>query len=84
LGAPSGALHRFRPLTHAFRLTSKVLAMDETPIKAGRKSKGKTKQGYYWPIFGDQQEVAFSFARSRAHNYAAEILGEYCGKFHLR
>jgi len=62
-------------------LTSQVLAMDETPIKAGRKSKGKMKQGYYWPIFGDQQEVAFPFARSRAHKHAAEILGEYCGTF---
>jgi len=62
-------------------LTSQVLAMDETPIKAGRKSKGKMKQAYYWPIFGDQKEVAFPFARSRAHKHAAEILGEYCGTF---
>jgi transposase len=62
-------------------LTSQVLAMDETPIKAGRKSKRKMKQGYYWPVFGDQQEVAFPFATSRAHRHAAEILGEYCGTF---
>jgi len=62
-------------------LTSKVLAMDETPIKAGRKSKGKMKQGYYWPVFGDKKEVAFPFARSRAHKHAVEILGEYCGTF---
>jgi transposase len=62
-------------------LTSQVLAMDETPIKAGRKSKGKMKQGYYWPIFGDQKELAFPFARSRAHRHAVEILGEFCGTF---
>jgi transposase len=28
-------------------LRSRVLAMDETPIKAGRMSKGKMKQGYF-------------------------------------
>ena len=60
-------------------LTSKVLAMDETPIKAGRKSKGKMKQGYFWPVYGDQDEVAFPFATSRGHQHAVEILGEYCG-----
>ena len=60
-------------------LTSRVLAMDETPIKAGRKSKGKMKPGYFWPVYGDQDEVAFPFARSRGHRQAVEILGEYCG-----
>jgi len=60
-------------------LTSRVLAMDETPIKAGRKSKGKMKQGYFWPVYGDQEEVAFPFATSRGHQHAVEILGEYCG-----
>ena len=60
-------------------LTSRVLAMDETPIKAGRKSKGKMKKGYFWPVYGDQDEVAFPFARSRGHKHAVEILGEYCG-----
>ena len=60
-------------------LTSQVLAMDETPIKAGRKSKGKMRQGYYWPIYGDRDEVAFPYATSRGHQHAVEILGEYCG-----
>ena len=60
-------------------LASRVLAMDETPIKAGRKSKGKMKQAYYWPVYGDQDEVAFPFATSRGHDHAVEILGEYCG-----
>jgi len=60
-------------------LTSRVLAMDETPIKAGRKSKGKMKQGYFWPVYGDQDEVAFRFATSRGHQHAVDILGEYCG-----
>ncbi len=40
-------------------LRSRVLAMDETPIRAGRKSKGKMRTSYFWSIYGDQHEVAF-------------------------
>jgi transposase len=67
-------------------LTSQVLAMDETPIRAGRKprsgssgKKGKMKTGYFWPVYGDRDEVAFPFAASRAKKEAEEILGAYCG-----
>ena len=42
-------------------LQSKVLAMDETPIKAGKKSKGKMNTAYFWPMYGDADEVAFTF-----------------------
>ncbi len=60
-------------------LGSSVLAIDETPIRAGRKSKGKMRTAYYWPIYGDQDEVAFPYASSRAHVHVEEILGEWCG-----
>jgi transposase len=60
-------------------LRSQVLAMDETPIRAGRKSKGKMRTAYFWPIYGDRDEVAFPYASSRAHGHATAILGEYCG-----
>jgi transposase len=60
-------------------LRSSVLAMDETPIRAGRKSKGKMRTGFFWPIYGDQNEVAFPYASSREHKHAGEILGEWCG-----
>jgi transposase len=60
-------------------LHSKVLAMDETPVRAGRSSKGKMRRAYFWPIYGDQHEVAFPYAPSRAHAHATSILGEYCG-----
>jgi len=39
-------------------LQSKVLAMDEVSIKAGRKGKGKMKQTYFCPLYGDLDEVA--------------------------
>ena len=37
------------------------------------------KTGYFWPVYGDQNEVAFPFATSRAKKEAEEILGAYCG-----
>lgn len=65
-------------------LASKVLAMDETPIKAGRKKKkppgcGKMNTAYFWPLFGDQDEVAFHFAPTRAHSVVFELLDGYAG-----
>jgi transposase len=60
-------------------LQSKVLAMDETPIKAGQASKGKLHQGFFWPLYGDKDEVAFPYGATRALIQAQEILGEFAG-----
>jgi len=60
-------------------LNSDVLAMDETPIKAGRKGHGKMKTGYFWPVYGDKNEIAFPFAPSRSGEMVRKVLGEYCG-----
>ena len=52
-------------------LLSRVLAMDETPIKAGRKQKGKMRQAYIWPIYGELDEIVFRYTNtkhSRASN----------------
>ena len=60
-------------------LQSWLLVMDETPLKAGRREKGKLHRGYLWPIYGDQDEVAFPFAASRAQAVVREALGTFCG-----
>jgi transposase len=60
-------------------LQSQVLTMDETPIKAGRREKGKLHTGYFWPVYGEQDEVAFPFAASRAGSVVREALGSFCG-----
>lgn len=57
-------------------LTSENLAMDETPIKAGRQSKGKLHQGYFWPVYGEADEVCFYYSRSRGTKVIKELLGE--------
>jgi transposase len=70
------------PIYHALLssiLQSRILTMDETPIKAGHKTKGKLETGYFWPIYGDQDEVAFPFAASRAGAVVREALGSFCG-----
>jgi hypothetical protein len=40
--------------------------MDETPIKAGRAGHGKMQTGYFWPIYGEYDEVCFPFHTSRS------------------
>ena len=76
------AIDLLEPIYHAQQgsiLTSRVLAMDETPIRAGRKAKGKMRTAYFWPLYGDQDEVSFPYAPSRSKRHAEEILGQYCG-----
>jgi len=58
---------------------SPVIAMDETPIKASRKSRGKMKTTYYWPVYGDRDEVAFAWFSSRASPNVKALLGDYSG-----
>ena len=64
---------------HRHVLQSRVLAMDETPIKAGRVKKGKMRQGYFWPIYGEADEIVFRYAPSREHRHVAAFLGGYQG-----
>lgn len=54
---------------------SRVLAMDETPIKAGRQDKGKMRSAYFWPIYGEDNEIVFPYAASRAHCQVQTFLG---------
>ncbi|MBU2691651.1 MAG: IS66 family transposase [Candidatus Eisenbacteria bacterium] len=65
-------------------LASKVLALDETPIKAGHKKRpppqrGKMKTGYFWPLYGDRDEIAFSFAETRGKIVVENLLKDYSG-----
>ncbi|MFT6834448.1 MAG: transposase [Francisellaceae bacterium] len=71
-----------RPIYQAMlrqMLQSSVLAMDEVPMKAGRKHKGKMKQTYFWPIYGEQDEVAFTWPTSRGTQHAISQLSGFSG-----
>jgi transposase len=60
-------------------LLSRILAIDETPIKAGRKEKGTMRLGWYWPIYGLDDEVAFTFSRSRGSKHLLSTLNGFNG-----
>ncbi len=71
------------PIYHAqldHVLQSKLLAIDETPIKAGQEQPGKLRLCWYWPIYGEDDEVVFTFSRSRGHQHLLATLGDYRGK----
>lgn len=55
--------------------TSRVKTMDETPIKAGRSGHGKMQTGYFWPVYGEEDEVCFPFHPSRSADFVASALG---------
>lgn len=71
------AIELLRPIVEAqcrHVLLSKVLAMDETPIKAGLKHPGKMKQGYMWPIYGEADELVFTYSDSRGRQHIENVL----------
>ena len=49
--------------------------MDETPIKAGRSGHGKMQTGYFWPVYGERDEVCFPFHASRSADFVSHALG---------
>lgn len=55
--------------------TGRVKAMDETPIKAGRAGPGKMKAAYFWPVYGELDEVCFPYFPSRAAEHIYQALG---------
>ncbi len=76
------SIELLKPIAQAQKdniLMSRVLAMDETPIKAGKKEKGKLNRAYFWPIYGEQDEVCFTFSNNRSMRHLDEQLGDYHG-----
>lgn len=55
-------------------LRSRVLAMDETPIKAGKAGKGKLKQAWFWPLYGEADEIVFTYSASRGRQHIDQVL----------
>jgi transposase len=54
---------------------SRVKAMDEVPIKAGRVEPGKMRGAYFWPVYGERDEVCFPYFPSREHANVVRALG---------
>jgi hypothetical protein len=60
-------------------LQSEVLAMDETPIKAGKAGKGKLRTTWYWPVYGEDDEICFTWSTSRGSGHVKAQLGDFTG-----
>lgn len=54
----------------------KEAVLKKTPIKAGRQKKGKMRQAYLWPVYGDQNEIVFSYTSTRSHDHVKAIIGD--------
>jgi len=54
---------------------SRVKTMDETPIRAGRSGHGKMQTGYFWPVYGERDEICFPFHASRSPDVVSQLLG---------
>jgi transposase len=57
-------------------LRSRVKTMDETAVKAGRSQHGKMKTAYFWPIYGELDEICFPYFPSREGENVYRALGE--------
>jgi transposase len=55
--------------------SSRVKTMDETPIKAGRNAHGRMKIAYFWPVYGEHDEICFPFFPSREGENVVRALG---------
>jgi transposase len=56
-------------------LGSRLKAMDETPIKAGVAAPGKMRAAYFWPIYGERDEICFVYYPDRSWGNVADALG---------
>ena len=76
------AIDLLRPVVEAQSghiLSGDVIAMDETSIKAGRTGPGKMRAAYFWPVYGQDGELVFHYAPSRAHQHVEGFLGAFSG-----
>jgi len=56
-------------------LSSRIRAMDETPIKAGVKAPGKMRTAYFWPVYGERDEICFLYYPDRTWGNVEDALG---------
>jgi transposase len=60
-------------------VAGRVVAMDETPIRAGRDRPGRMRRAYFWPVYGDRDEVVFPYSESRGDTAIRETLRGFSG-----
>ena len=61
-------------------MSGDLITMDETSIKAGRKIKGKMHTGYFWPVYGDKDEICYPYAPTKSMSVISDVLGDFSGR----
>lgn len=54
---------------------SRVISMDEVPLRVGSSKGGGIKKNYIWPMYGDKDEVGFVYSDTRASKHVETMLG---------
>lgn len=54
---------------------SRVLSMDEVPIRVGSSEGGGVKKNFIWPMYGDKNEVGFVYSDTRGSQHIVDMLG---------
>ncbi len=77
------AISLLKPVAQAVMsgvLGGKAIKIDETPIKAGKgktkHGRGKMKQGWFWPVLGEDGDIAFHYSPSRGKQVLTDLLKE--------
>lgn len=60
-------------------LESAVVAMDESPIIAGQRERGRLQTTFFWPVYGDRSGERFRDARSMLEPRETDIRGRWDG-----
>jgi len=54
---------------------SRVISMDEVPIRVGSSEGGGIKKNFIWPMYGDKDEVGFVYSDTRGSQHIETMLG---------
>jgi len=54
---------------------SRVISMDEVPIRVGSSKGGGIKKNFIWPMYGDKDEVGFVYSDTRGSKHIEKMLG---------
>ena len=47
------------------------------PVKAGVREPINMRQGYFWPIYREDDEIVFPFEPTREHRHVEAFLGDF-------
>jgi len=56
-------------------IESRIISIDEVPVRVGSSKGGGLTKSYLWPMYGDKDEVGFVYSDTRASIHIDKMLG---------